>query len=126
MTAEATIRNVWSDSIGTLFALQDAVKVLFTQETISKKLGAATDQLMHYLPTDFPDPLRPHFARLMAARIRAMRPYTDGVFFDFGKSRAEHRELRQAILDLYKACLLDLGATRESEFIDIIYPSMLS
>ena len=119
----AAMGNVWNDSIGKLVSLDSAVKALCTQNTISEKLGAATDQLMHYLPRDFPEPMRARFERLMAARVKASRPYAGGTLFDFGKSRAEHEALRQAILDLYKACLLDLGAARDRDRFEIAYPS---
>jgi hypothetical protein len=115
--------TVWSDQIGKLLALEDAVKALCSQENVSKKLGSATDQLMHYQPTDFPEPLRPRFERLRAARVKASRHYVGGTHFDFGKNRAEHEALRQAILDLYKACLLDLGAARDRDRFEIAYPS---
>ena len=47
--------------------------------------------------------------------------------FDFGRRRAEHAELKRAILELYKACLLDIGLNRGTsdlnlDYFDIAYP----
>jgi hypothetical protein len=113
--------NKWSDPIGKLAVLEDAVKALCTQRTVSKKLGAATDQLIHYQATEFPEPLRALFTRLLDAREKAARPYIGGMHFDFGRSYSEHEELRRAVLELYKACLLDLGASGDREFFEIAY-----
>ena len=86
---------MWSDPIGKLLALDDAVKALCGQGTVSKKLAAATDQLLHYQATEFPEPLRARFERLMDARRKASRPYIGGMLFDFGNNRTEHEALRQ-------------------------------
>ena len=63
----------------------------------------------------------------MDARAKASRPYIGGTLFDFGNKPSEHEELRRAIVELYKACLLDIGLNSVTsdlnrDYFDIAYP----
>lgn len=112
----------WGDPIGQWLALQDAVKDLCGQRTVNDKLAAATEHLRKFQAEDFPDAFRPRFNLLMDARARAIRSYIGGQIYDFGNAHAEHQALKQAVLDLYAACLLDLGASGDRGMLDIAYP----
>ncbi len=71
---------------------------------------------MHYQARDFPEPLRARFTRLMDARVKGARHYGSVAVFDFGRNRHEHEAMRQAVLDLYKACALDYGPPKMANF----------
>lgn len=115
--------NGWNDPTEKLLYLEEAIKTLCGQGTIREKLTAATDRFIFWEPTEFPETMRARFELVRDARARASRPCTGGVYCDFGKKRSEHAAVRQAILDLYRACLLDLGASGDRQFIEISYPS---
>jgi hypothetical protein len=120
----------WADPVGQLVALRVAVKCLLSRGMgLNERFDRATLPLVKYRPEDFPEGLRPTFARIMQARRDVSRNYIGATLFDFSQlSAPKRRALQSDLIALYEACLLDIGkmsgaaSDSDSGFYGIVYP----
>jgi hypothetical protein len=119
----------WASPIDQLLSLRVAVKYLL-KRTIAprERFEAATFPLCKYRAADFPKPLRLRFERIMSARVAVRHDYAGGTtLFEFNLlSSKEKRAIQSDIMDLYEACLLDIGRSSKpgigQDFYEIAYP----
>ena len=113
----------WGDPVGVLEKLRYSVEVLAQGKgKLRQRLDQATFHLVPLDESDFPAPLQPVFTRILETRLSVRREigtYTS-FSFDLLKPTAK-KQLVKDILDLYEACLIDIG--RQSPEWDFVYPT---
>jgi hypothetical protein len=123
-------RLLWSDPVDQLLSLRVALKYLLVRKLNPReRFDRATLPLVKYQPRDFPEPMRPVFARIMQARVDARRDCDGSTVFEFSQlSVPARRALQSDLIAMYEACLLDIGKMSEtsaggdSGYYDIVYP----
>jgi hypothetical protein len=123
-------RVLWSDPVDQLLSLRVALKFLLARNlNPSERFDRATFPLVKYQPRDFPERMRPLFARIMQVRVDVRRDYSGSTVFEFSRlSVPERRALQSDLIAMYEACLLDIGkmsepsAAGDNGYYDIVYP----
>jgi hypothetical protein len=102
-----------SDHVGKLERLRYAVRILAEgHKKFRDRIDEATHALIIFDPKDFPAHQRPRLERIFLARQKAARGTEEYRYFAFDfLTPTERDDLVTDIIDLYEACLIDIGRT---------------
>lgn len=111
------------DHVEKLIRLRSAIRRLAGGGKIRDRFDAATSYLTTYSERDFPEHLRPVFARIMDARVRSRWNPAPGhaVFALDSLSPTERKQLVADLTCLVDACSIDLGRKWSPDY-DFMYP----
>jgi hypothetical protein len=100
-----------SDHVGKLEKLRSAVRILAEgHKKFRDRIDEATFALIRLDANGLPAHLRSRFERIHRARLKAAR--SEGRYFSFSYLTQTQRDsLVRDIIDLYEACLIDIGRT---------------
>lgn len=117
------MKRGWADAIHMLLDLRCAVAAMSgTGADYRSRMSDATAHLEAWKPEDFPERLRKRAASVLAWRTQLGISYGTTSIYRFDSLKAWQRvALRDDILALYEACLLDIGRANTKE-LDFVYP----
>lgn len=106
-----------------LLDLRSAVAAMAgTGADYRNRMSDATAHLEAWKPEDFPERLRKRAASVLAWRAQLRVSYGTTSIYRFDSLKAwERAVLRDDILALYEACLLDIGRANTKE-LEFVYP----
>jgi hypothetical protein len=115
----------WTEPIDQLNRLRTAVGYLLARTGGPRERWTnATTPLMRYRPEDYPERLRRRVQNLGDARVAVREDIADDCIFTFDRlSRPVLNALRDDIIALYEACLLDIGkGDVRTGYLEVVYP----
>jgi hypothetical protein len=102
-------------------ALGDAVKIMVTAKSTENyrvKMDRVTYCLCTLRPEDFPERIRNRARMVLGVRQRVAQEYPTDTLYHFERlTPKQRRALEGDIIALYEACLFDLGAMGDHEFM---------
>ena len=114
----------WADPVKACVALRDAVTIMVTAtnaENYRMRMDRVTSCLCKFRPDEFPERIRNRARIVLSVRERVAREYPTDRLYHFERlTTKQRRALKGDIIALYEACLFDLGAMGDYEFM---YPN---
>jgi len=111
----------WADPVKACIALRDAVTIMVTAkgtENYRVKMDRVTYCLCLFRPEEFPERIRNRARMVLGVRERVAQEYRTDTLFHFERlTPKQRRALEGDIVALYEACLFDLGAMGDHEFM---------
>lgn len=109
----------WQDPVGQLMRIRTALDIMLSfRDNYRKRMEDVTSVLANVRREAVPERIRPVINRIMEVRVSVRKDYVSDTLWHFENlTPTQRKQLRADIMSLYEACMFDLGAMGDHEFV---------